>query len=134
MQSSNTLKSIGSKNTNARQAVLNVFEYNTKPLSIKDIMNLSLVKSNESTIYRIVNFFVKEGILTPVFIQKDITFYELAHTDDHHHIVCTQCKKVTDFHGCGIEQLIKNALKQNPEFKKVESHSLELFGICKSCA
>lgn len=134
MNSSNTLKSIGSRNTSARNAVLEVLTKHKKPLSIKDIMKHSSVKANESTIYRVMNFFVEQGIAVPIFIQKDITFYELAHADDHHHIVCTSCKKVSDFHGCGIESLISKALKQNPNFKKVNAHSIELFGVCNSCA
>ncbi len=134
MNSSNTLKSIGSRNTVTRNAVLEVLKCNTQPLSIKDIMQLSSIKANESTIYRVVNFFVEQGIVMPVFIQKDTTFYELAHTDDHHHIVCTSCKKVSDFHGCSIDSLVAKALKQNPNFKKVNTHSIELFGLCKSCA
>jgi len=134
MKQSTNLKSIGSKNTNSRQAILDDFESNTKPLSIKDVMSLSLVKSNESTVYRIVNFFVKKGVLVPVFIQKDITFYELAHLDDHHHIICTNCKKVSDFHGCAIDKITTQALKQNPNFSRVNSHSIELFGLCNSSA
>jgi Fur family ferric uptake transcriptional regulator len=128
------LKSIGSKNTPIREAVLQILKNNDKPLSIKDITNSVTISADESTIYRVVNFFVKQNIVNEIFIQKNATFYELSKRDDHHHLVCIECKKITDFHGCGIDDLIKNALKQNPEFKNVKSHSLELFGLCKSCA
>lgn len=128
------MNTIKAKNTPVRLAVMEIFKKHGKPLSIKEIASMVKIPANESTIYRVVNFFVDQGLLKQVFIQKDITFYELAHTDDHHHLVCTNCKKITDFHGCGVEQLVKNALKQNPEFKIVNTHSLELFGLCKTCA
>ncbi len=128
------LKPTVSRNTPVRAAVLKIFEDKHKPLSIKEVVSLIKIPADESTVYRVVNFFVEQGLLKQVFIQKDATFYELANREDHHHLVCTNCKKITDFHGCGVDSLVKNALKQNPEFKIVNSHSLELFGLCRTCA
>jgi Fur family ferric uptake transcriptional regulator len=53
--------------------------------------------------------------------------------ESHQHFVrCSVCKKAVPFHSEKIEQYLDEvALKNN--FKDIESHFVELVGVCKNC-
>lgn len=132
----NLLSSRGLKATNQRIEVLYILAKNRKPLTLKDI--LSKIKgesAHEVTVYRMISSFKDSGIVKQIDFQDSVPYFELVdEKHDHHHIVCTSCKKVSDFTGCGSSDLIKNALSQNRDFAIINSHSFELFGICKKCS
>lgn len=51
-------------------------------------------------------------------------------------IVCSKCKKVSNFDGCKEDSdlLISKVLKQNKDFDSISHHSFDLFGVCKKCS
>lgn len=127
------LSRLGSKNTPNRRAVLELLFHAARPLSIRELKK-QLKGVDQVTIYRIIKTFVDGGIVKQVFLGRDEDSFEFVdEKNDHHHIICTSCKKVSDFIGCQAEDLIRQALKQNKEFAHVSYHSFELFGVCRSC-
>lgn len=124
------------KNTHARTLILEFLKNKKKPVSIDDIYkHVEKDNINQSTVYRTVNSFLKENIINPIVISKDKLYVEFVNEDNHHHhIICTDCKKISDFNSCDVENIIKKVLKENKEFNKITKHSFELFGLCKSCS
>lgn len=126
----------GIKATPGRIRLLEFLAKAPKPVSIKEIAKV--VGSNtfldQATIYRTLELFKNLGIVRQIDFQKGYAYYESADRSDHHHLVCRNCGRVEDFTGCNAEDMIKHALKQSKLFSNVEEHSLELFGLCNSCA
>ena len=128
----------GYKNTKARLVILEVFSKNHKPQSTEEIYKqIRKTKEgkniNEATVYRTLADFTKNEILKRVDLRKDSVCYELVEKDHHHHhIVCTKCNKVEDFENKEIEKILINVVKKS-NFKKITEHSLELFGLCRTC-
>jgi Fur family ferric uptake transcriptional regulator len=62
---------------------------------------------------------------------------EPAHRDDEvagqhsHHIICQRCQRAVEFAGCDMSA-VAAAVESQTGFQ-VESHWLELFGICPEC-
>lgn len=132
-QSNDLLDGAGLKKTNARIALLNLFLKNNKPLSVKEI--LSKVSGDKVTTYRILEAMTKKGLIRRVDTGERNARYEIIdHKDDHHHVICLVCKKVSDFTGCDADSLIDRALKQVKDFKQITHHSFDLYGICNSCS
>lgn len=130
---SHILKETGFKITPPRLAILNVFSDDCKPVNAENIHEkLKNKKINIVTIYRTLASFELAGILKRVDLQKDSAYYELA-GHHHHHIVCTDCGLVESFDECDILPLSKKVLAHSSKFKAVTKHSLELFGLCKTC-
>jgi Fur family ferric uptake transcriptional regulator len=77
--------------------------------------------------------FKDSGLVRQIDFQHGIAYYELASLGRHHHAVCTDCKLVEDVAGVCSETLNKQALKKSG-FAAIKTHSLEFFGLCKSCA
>ncbi len=126
------LDKAGLKKTDSRIALLDLLSKNKKPFSVKDIV--SKLSGDKVTIYRILETMTKKGLIRRVDTGKREAEYETVdHYNDHHHIICLDCKKVTDFTGCDADSLITKALKQVKDFKQITHHSFDLFGICNTC-
>lgn len=125
----------GFRATKPRLALLSFLEKKSAPLLISEIVSgLKPHKVDQVTVYRMIEAFTKAGIVREVNLQGDRPRYELADLEhDHHHIVCTNCRKVEDFVDCDTERLEKKALQQS-HFSKITGHSFDLYGLCDSCA
>lgn len=93
---------------------------------IKDYYpNISL-----TTVYRTLETFEKLGLIAVVNVLYNAARYD-ANLTPHHHIVCTDCKKVEDVYDESLNNLdISN--KTLGDYK-VEGYSLLLSGQCKNC-
>ncbi len=127
------LKENGLKNTPARWAILDVFSADRRPINADHIREkLKKRDVNLVTIYRTLASFEAADIIRRLDIHKESAYYELA-LDHHHHIVCTECGMIEDFEGCDVENATRGILKHST-FQSINTHSLELFGVCKRCA
>jgi Fur family peroxide stress response transcriptional regulator len=93
---------------------------------IKDYYpNISL-----TTVYRTLETFEKLGLISVVNVLYNAARYD-ANLSPHHHIVCTECKKVEDVYDESLNNLdISN--KTLGDYK-VEGYSLLLSGVCQNC-
>jgi Fe2+ or Zn2+ uptake regulation protein len=132
--SAQQLQKIGLKVTPARLTLLSVLQTHRQPQTISDIKKqLKKTRIDLVTIYRNVELFAKIGIVKKALIRDNEAFYEYNSTH-HHHLVCQSCGRIEDFEGCNTRNLIEKALKQSQYFNSIKEHSLELFGLCKTCA
>jgi Fur family ferric uptake transcriptional regulator len=131
-----TLANHGFKATNQRIEILHVLHSNHKPMILKDIVKkMKVASAHEVTLYRILSTFAEAGLVRQLDLGANVPYFEISDNEhDHHHIVCTNCKKMSDFVGCEVDKLIKKALSQTKDFHSVNKHSFELFGLCKKCA
>ncbi len=111
------------RNTKARNQILSIFTNTPYPVSAMDL--LKEVKVNKTTIYRELSFLENTGFIKEVDFGDGKKRYELKEARHHHHLVCLDCKKVTD-----IE--IEENFKLPREFKVIK-HNLEFFGLCVNC-
>lgn len=131
----NLLRTSGLKATPGRLAILMVLENAKKPLSIEKITSgLGKHTADLATVYRTLHSLAQTGAVRQVDLRHGHAHYELASPADHHHLICTKCGRIEDFTGCDTNQLIQEVVSKSKQFKKVTEHSMELFGICKTCA
>lgn len=132
-ESQSLLHEAGFKATPARLALLVLFKKTGKPISIKYIQeHLGTKDTDQATIYRMVNALLESGVVKYVDLKHGHGHYELASSSHHHHAVCEKCGKIQDV-SCDTKTLQAKILKSSG-FAKISDHSLEFFGICKSCA
>jgi Fe2+ or Zn2+ uptake regulation protein len=126
------LREAGHRATKPRIALLSYLAGIRYPQSILDIAAALKSQMNQVTTYRILESFLESGLVREVDLHKGRPLYELAH-DDHHHIVCTNCDRISEFSDCSVSTLAKRAIAQAKDFAVVNDHSIELFGLCKKC-
>jgi Fe2+ or Zn2+ uptake regulation protein len=126
------LKKIKSKATKQRMALLTLLIESHKPLTIEEIFKNLDLKMDLSTIYRILDMFVKSNIVYQTDFQDNKSYFEYQSTH-HHHIVCKSCGLIEDTKVCASSLLTKVS-SQSKLFSSVNNHTLEFFGLCKKCA
>jgi Fur family ferric uptake transcriptional regulator len=129
------LRSHGLKATPQRLLVLKLLAAQKKPASIAELKKRAgRNKIDNVTLYRSLDSFVEKSLVRPVDLRHGHTDYELV-TDPkhHHHIVCENCGKIEEFEWCPDAGLESRLLKKTSNFAKLSDHSLEFFGLCKTC-
>ncbi len=121
------------KVTPARLATLAALSKSSRPMTAEEI-HVKVGKSgiDPVTIYRTLASFEAHTLVKRVDLHRDAVHFELA-DPHHHHIVCTSCGAMEDFDVCDVEAIGKKILRHSSNFKTIQEHSLELFGLCKKC-
>ena len=127
------LKKHGLKMTPARLGILAFMKHTHAPVAIETIPRSYNGKdTDQSTVYRTINEFLEKGILKKVLIDSTKTFVEFEHVH-HHHLVCTDCKKVVEINTCDILAAGEKKILKQSGFARLTEHTLEFFGICANC-
>ena len=124
------LRSLQVRLTGPRRAILSLLEREHLPMSAKKVWDkIPAPKSDLVSVYRILERFRKEGIVAQVHLGDHTTRYELIR-GHHHHVRCTGCGKVAEVNLC-IKDIEKKV--RNQSGFQVNSHDLQLSGLCASC-
>jgi Fur family transcriptional regulator, peroxide stress response regulator len=91
-----------------------------------DFPNMSV-----ATVYNNLRVFRNAGLI------KELTYGDASSrfdfvTHDHYHIICDECGTIVDFHHPGLEEV--EHLASHVTGFKVNSHRLEVYGTCPTCA
>ena len=127
------LSSVGLKTTPGRLVILGALKQASTPLSIEALQEKLSLDIDPATVYRTIDLLLHHNIIRSVDLQHNHAHYELMAQNHHHHVICKSCSAVTDIPYCDIEPILKKA-KRKSNFEQITSHSLEIYGICKSCA
>lgn len=121
--------------TPGRIALLTFLKQSKKPLSVQEIYEKIHYPMNKVTLYRALEDFSKSKIITKINLRESAAYYEFLHTDHHHHhIICELCGTLEDIEHCHQVRLQGDALLHSKSFTRINSHSLEFFGICRVCS
>jgi len=121
--------------TQARVGILKAITLAAKPLELKNINGIlrkNRVRVDRSTIYRQLRYLIGRKFLNKFQLEGGKVYYELA-GEHHHHLICIRCKRIASVKLDDCLKIFENEFEKNQEFK-VLGHSLEFYGLCKSCA
>ncbi len=83
------------------------------------------------TVFRTLDLLVKLGMIQPIYQGTGAAHYVLMDKGSHHHLICTRCHRIIDFDECREGELAQ-WLGQQFNFQ-VQSHMLEVYGLCEDC-
>lgn len=125
----------GFRMTRLRNALIEILVDLGAPFSIDEMRGLlkkMRVPAHKVSVYRELVLFEEMGIIRSIHLQDHILRYELL-VDHHHHVMCTSCKTIEEIQlECDLEKEELRIAKKI-QFASL-THSLEFFGLCKSCA
>ncbi len=130
------LKANGLKFTIQREVILEMLYNSDEHLTPEGLHHLIQEKHPElgtgiATVYRTLSLLEDSDMVTSLSFGAQGKKYELGAKDHHDHLICTQCGSITEFVDEAIEtrqQEIATALGF-----KMEEHSMQIYGICKTC-
>lgn len=120
------LTSCGHRMTSNRRNVLQYLCGQKKPVSIKQLEN-RFSRLNIVTLYRMMDFFIEQGIVREFTHDPKEKCFELAepYHEHHHHTICRRCGKVRDLE-------CKLTLPKMKNFVP-DMHVVTVYGRCKQC-
>ena len=123
------------RSTWQRQAVLTALDeatsFNTAQ-ELHESMRSAGTKVGLATVYRSLQLMADAGEVDVIRNDNGEAFYRRCSSHHHHHLICRSCGRAVEVSGPAVEEWADRVAAEN-DFTDV-SHSLELFGTCKSCA
>ena len=133
----------GHRMTVPRQAIMNVLSDTDKHLSAEDIyMKVRKMDSTVglTTVYRTLELLKQMGTIVKFDFGDGRARYELVEgslSSHHHHLVCTECKRVinyTEFIDEEIDFLKRAEKGLSKKYKfDIKNHIIQFYGLCDKC-
>lgn len=117
--------------TGPRRAVLDAVESRAGPFTVEDLC-AELPAVGRATVFRTVKLLHEQGAVCRLAQEDGGVRYQRSRADHHHHVTCRTCGAVTEFADPELDELIR-ASAHRAGFR-LESHSVELYGLCPACA
>lgn len=127
----------GIRMTAPRRAILAVIETAKRHLDASQILRRARrldPSVDRSTVYRTLDLLKRHGMIDELdlmHINGEAHFYERKLAQDHIHMTCLRCGKITEFVSKRFDSL-KQQLKQECRFHILVSR-LEIGGYCSGC-
>ncbi len=103
-----------------------------KPQEIYDVVRQILPSICPSTVYRTLDYLVKNGLVSVSDVGWDTCVYEIVNGDIHHHFVCQKCGAILNIEEGLVEEFFRK-VSEAQRFVICTNH-LILFGLCEACA
>jgi Fur family transcriptional regulator, ferric uptake regulator len=130
------LKQAGYRITQARSIIIKILFNSKSPVTALELLSAlekEGVKVNKTTVYREVDFLLKEKIIKELDFGDGKKRYEMDLSDSHHHhVICLNCEKVEDIELKTDLDSEEKRITQEKKYKII-NHSLEFFGYCPKC-
>lgn len=139
----NKFSGCGYRFTVPRKAIIDVLQKTRKHLSAEDIyleVHKMFPQVGLTTVYRTLDLLAQMGLISKFDFGEGRARYELVeepHDDHHHHLVCTECKRIINYSEFIDEELefLKRAekgLSRKYSFE-INNHIIQFYGICDKC-
>jgi len=130
------LKANSLKFTIQREVILEMLYNSDEHLTPEGLHHLIQEKHPElgtgiATVYRTLSLLEDSDMVTSLSFGAQGKKYELGAKDHHDHLICTQCGAIAEFVD---EEIEAKQQKIAEEFGfLMQEHSMQIYGICKTC-
>ena len=129
-----TLKTTGVRITPQRHAILEYLIESMSHPTADDIykaLEHKFPNMSVATVYNNLRVFRESGLVRELTYGDNASRFDFV-TSKHYHIICESCGKIVDFHYPGLDEV--EHLAAHVTGFKVNSHRLEVYGVCPECA
>ncbi len=120
--------------TKQKDLIINEIKKQNHEFMIKDIYNELNGKVGLTTIYRMIDKLVGEGLLNKTIGENNITYYqylEKCNHENHFYLRCEKCGNIIHVDCDCITELMSHIAKEH-EFK-INNEHIVINGICSKC-
>ena len=124
----------GHPQTRQRDLLLELIREADGHIDAKELFRLAVSKNSSispATVYRSLALFKQLGLVDEQRLGQARCYYEIKHSPQHQHLVCSGCGKVIDFE-CPLTDLVEK-VKHEHGFT-VTKAEVYLEGHCSDCA
>jgi Fur family transcriptional regulator, ferric uptake regulator len=86
---------------------------------------------SRATLFRALELLTELHVVERLDLPSGEHAYVPCRRTHHHHLVCSRCGRVAEVEDCGIADAVAEIARRSGF--KIDSHRLELFGLCRHC-
>jgi len=129
------IREAGLRVTGHRLAILSIIARLRQPVTVYFLLETLRKKENidQATVYRNLLSLHTAGLIRRLDFNHGHAHYELETGKSSYQFVCNKCEMVEKIDGVSSDDFVKKMLKKSKKFKSVMTHSIDVYGLCKSC-
>jgi Fe2+ or Zn2+ uptake regulation protein len=130
------IKESGLRVTGHRLSVLASVAKVKQPATVYELVDDLRKKEDidQATVYRNLSSLHEAGLLRRLDFNHGHAHYELETGRPSYSLVCGRCETIEKIEGISMDETVKKMLKKSRKFRETTTHSMEIYGLCKSCA
>ena len=86
---------------------------------------------SRATLFRALDLLTELRVLERLDLPSGEHTYVPCATAHHHHVVCSRCGRTTDVEDSGVAEAVAEIGRRSGY--RIDTHRLELFGLCRHC-
>lgn len=110
--------------------MLEAIQETSGPFTVEDLLAETPTVAR-ATVFRTIKLLQELELVCRVPLEDGSIRYQLSDGGHHHHLVCRNCGSFTEFSDIEIDARIQE--QANAHEFALQSHSLELYGLCSRC-
>ena len=123
------------RNTKIASAVVTIIQSHNQPITVKKII-LKLqemsITAHRTTIFRLLKKLIQKNEISEIISKHGEKYYEFK-SNTHDHFICNTCNKVICLDQKEIIPKMKLKNLSKTKKIKIESHQLNVYGVCDLC-
>jgi Fur family peroxide stress response transcriptional regulator len=100
------------------------------PELVYERVSREIPEISRATVYKNIHTFIDAGMLREVSELHQTNRLD-ANLERHHHLICTRCRKVVDYHDDELDSV--RASNSEPDGFQVTEYRVEARGLCPAC-
>jgi Fe2+ or Zn2+ uptake regulation protein len=135
-EAADILRSQGGRMTSQRRLILQTLENMSSHPSadeLHSIVRQQYPHIHLSTVYRTLRWLEGEGLISSRWFEEERRQerFDPAIPVEHHHFLCTRCKKVIEFDYPLVDEIARQFEQETNA--QIDSTTVVLYGLCKDC-
>ena len=86
---------------------------------------------SRATLFRALELLTELGVVERVDLPTGEHAYVPCARAHHHHVICERCGRTAEVEDCGVAEAVGEIARRSGF--RIETHRLELFGLCHHC-
>lgn len=86
---------------------------------------------SRATLFRALDLLTDLGVVERLDLPTGEHAYVPCARAHHHHVICSRCGRATEVADCGVAEAVGEIARRSGY--RIDSHRLELFGLCRHC-
>lgn len=86
---------------------------------------------SRATLFRALELLTELGVVERLDLPTGEHAYVPCARPHHHHVICSRCGRTAEAEDCGVADAVAE-ISRRTGFR-IDSHRLELFGLCRHC-
>jgi Fur family transcriptional regulator, ferric uptake regulator len=86
---------------------------------------------SRATLFRALDLLTELGVVERLDLPTGEHAYVPCARAHHHHVICSRCGRTAEAEDCGVSEAVAEIGRRSGF--RIDSHRLELFGLCRHC-